>query len=108
MFKLPSANYKFTDKRVSPFSVMSVVLSLISFVALLVMLIMSYNLAGEVAMKMGMSTFLALIFSLTALVFSILTYFKKNVYHIISHIGTVISIINLVYIMYIYGVGMIG
>ena len=95
MFKLPSANYKFTDKRVSPFSVMSVVLSFI-------------NLAGKVAMKMGMSTFLALIFSLTALVFSILTYFKKNVYHIISHIGTVISTINLVYIMYIYGVGMIG
>ncbi len=108
MLKLPNANYKFTDKKISPFSVMSVSLSLISFVALLVSLIMSFKLAGQIELKVGLTTLLCLVFSLTALGLSIRTYFQKNVYHIFSHIGTLISAINILYIMYVYGVGMIG
>ncbi|MBO4347933.1 MAG: hypothetical protein J5515_06260 [Lachnospiraceae bacterium] len=108
MFKLPNANYKFTDKKLSPLSVMSMVLSIISFIALAVMLIMSFKLAGEVSMRTGVTTFLCLIFSLTALGLSIRTYFQKNVYHIFSHIGTAVSAVNLFYIMYVYGVGFMG
>ena len=108
MFKLPNANYKFTDKKLSPLSVMSMVLSIIAFIALLVLLIMSFKMAGNIPVRAGVTTFLCLIFSLTALVLSIRTYFQKNVYHIFSHIGTAVSAINLLYIMYVYGVGFMG
>lgn len=108
MIKLPNANYKFTDKKISPFSVMSVSLSLISFIALVILIIMSFKLAGQIELKVGLTTFLCLIFSLTALGLSIRTYFQKNVYHIFSHIGTGISAVNILFIMYVYGVGLIG
>ena len=108
MLKIPNANYKFTDKKISPLSVMSIVLSFISFVALLVTLIMSFKLAGKIEMKVGITTLLCLIFSLTALGLAIRTYFQKNVYHVFSHIGAGIGVVNILYIMYVYGIGMIG
>ncbi|MBO4776740.1 MAG: hypothetical protein J5515_08995 [Lachnospiraceae bacterium] len=108
MLKLPNTNYKFTDKKISPFSVMSMVLSSISFVALLVSLIISYNTAGQIAERFGVTAFLCVIFSLTALGLSIRTYFQKNVYHVFSNIGTGIAAVNLLYLMYVYGIGMIG
>jgi hypothetical protein len=108
MFKLPNANYKFTDKKVSPLSVMSIVLSFISFVALLVSLIMSFKLAGQIEGRVGITAILCLVFSLTSATLSIRTYFQKNVYHIFSHIGLGIAAVNIVYLMYVYGLGMIG
>ncbi|MBO4703177.1 MAG: hypothetical protein J5625_11055 [Lachnospiraceae bacterium] len=108
MFKLPNANYKFTDKKISPLSVMSIVLSFISFVALLVSLIMSFKLAGQIEGRVGITAILCLLFSLTSVVLSIRTYFQKNVYHIFSHIGLGIAAVNLIYLMYVYGLGMIG
>ena len=86
MIKVPNANYKFTDKKVSPFSVMSIVLSFVSFVALLASVIISFKTAGQVELKTGITTLLCLVFSLTALVLSIRTYFQKNVFHVFSHI----------------------
>lgn len=108
MLKLPNTNYKFTDKKISPFSVMSMVLSSISFVALVVSLIISYNTAGQIDERFGLTALLCVVFSLVSLGLSIRTYFQKNVYHVFSHIGIGIAAINLVYLMYIYGIGIIG
>lgn len=108
MIKLPNTDYKFTDKKISPLSVMSVVLSLISFIALFVSLIMSYKLAGQIEGKVGITALLCFVFSLTSIVLSIRTYFQKNVFHVFSHIGTAIGAVNLIYLMYVYGLGMIG
>ena len=107
-FKLPNTNYKFTDKKISPLSVMSMVLSFISFAALLVSLIMSFKLAGQVEARVGITALLCLLFSLTSIVLSIRTYFQKNVYHVFSHIGAAIGAVNILYLMYVYGLGMIG
>ncbi|MBO4310049.1 MAG: hypothetical protein J5856_03165 [Lachnospiraceae bacterium] len=108
MFKFPNANYKFTDKKISPLSVMSVVLSTISFITLIILLIVSYNTAGNIEVRFGQSAFLCALFSFAAIVLSIRTYFQKNVYHVFSNIGTAIAGINLIYLMYVYGLGMIG
>ena len=108
MIKLPNANYKFTDKKVSPFSVMSILLSFVSFAALLASVIISFKTAGQVELKTGITTLLCLVFSLTALVLSIRTYFQKNVFHVFSHIGAGIGAVNLLFIMYVYGLGMMG
>ncbi|MBP5528996.1 MAG: hypothetical protein J6X80_03000 [Lachnospiraceae bacterium] len=108
MFKLPNANYKFTDKKISPLSVMSIVLSFISFAALLVSLIMSFKLAGQIETRVGITAILCLVFSLTSVVLSIRTYFQKKVYHVFSHIGLAVAAVNLIYLMYVYGLGMIG
>ena len=106
--KLPNGSYKFTDKKVSPFSVMSMVLSIISFGALFIMLIISFNTAGNVSIRMGTSSLLCFIFSLVALGLAIRTYFQKNVFHIFSNIGVGFSVVNLLYLMYIYGLGVMG
>ena len=108
MFQLPNANYKFTDKKLSPFSVMSMVLSGISLVAILVSVIISFNLAGVIDKRIGVSMFLCLIFSLTAVGFSIRTYFQKNVFHVFSNIGLAVGMVNLFFIMYVYGIGIMG
>ena len=69
---------------------------------------MSFKLAGEIELKVGTTTLLCLVFSLVSLGLAIRTYFQKKVYHVFSHIGAGISAINLLYIMYVYGLGMIG
>lgn len=105
MFNIPNANYKFTDKKISPFSVMSMVLSFISLAAILASVIISFNLAGVIDKRIGMTMVLCFVFSLTALGFAIRTYFQKNIYHVFSNIGAAVSTINLLFIMYVYGIG---
>lgn len=108
MMKLPNSNYKFTDKKFSPFSIMSAVLSGISFVALFVLFVISYSNGGNVEQKAGATSVLCAVFSLTAIAFSIRTYFQKNVFHTLSHIGLGIGMVNLFYLMYIYGIGLMA
>lgn len=102
------ANYKFTDKKIDPGSVMSIVLSVLSTLANIAQIIISFNLAGNVAMKSGMTSILCVIFCFIALGLGIRTYFKKNVYYIFAHFGNVISSVNLLFLMYIYGIGLMA
>ncbi len=108
MIKLPNANYKFTDKKIPPLSVMSAVLSLVSLVALIVLFFMSYSAGGDIKQSAGTTSLLCAIFSFTAIGFSIRTYFQKNVFHVLSHIGLLISMINIFYLMYVYGIGLMA
>lgn len=108
MVNLPKANYKFTDKKIPPLSVMSAVLSTVALIALVVLFFFSYNVGGDVPVKTGTTSLLCAIFSLTAIGFSIRTYFQKNVFHVLSHVGLGIGMINLFYLMYIYGLGIMA
>lgn len=105
--KLPNTNYKFTDKKIPPESVMSSVLAIIAFVALVVMVIISFAVAGEVEMKFGITSVLCFIFSLVSVGLAIRTYFQKNVFHVLAHVGIGFSAVNLFFLMYIYGLGLL-
>lgn len=102
------SNYKFTDKKISPVSVMSIVLSSISSVAMIAQVFISFHLAGDVAMKSGITSLMCLLFSFVALGLAVSTYFKKNVFYVFAHVGLVISSINLFFLMYIYGLGIMA
>lgn len=102
------ANYKFTDKKIDPSSVMSIVLSFISTIANIAQVIISFHLAGDVAMKSGLTSIMCLVFCFVALGLGVSTYFRKNVFYIFAHVGIVISSVNLLFLMYIYGVGIMA
>lgn len=108
MVRLPNANYKFTDKKIPPLSVMSAVLSMVSLIALIILFFFSFNVGGEVPEKVGTTSLLCAVFSLTAIGFSIRTYFQKNVFHILAHVGLGIGMLNLFYLMYVYGLGIMA
>lgn len=108
MMKLPKANYKFTDKKIPPLSVMGAVLAVISLVTLTALLIISFLTAGQIEMKLGITTLMCLIFSLVSVVFSIRTLIQKNVFHVLAIFGLVVSSVNLLFLMYIYGLGVMG
>lgn len=105
--KLPNKSYKFTDKKIPPASVMSSVLAIIAFIALVTMIIISFAVAGEVEMKFGVTSILCLLFSVTSVGLAVRTYFQKNVFHVLSHVGVGFSVVNLFFLMYIYGLGLL-
>lgn len=106
--KLPNANYKFTDKKIPPLSVMSTTLSGISFVALLALLIVSFATGGQIEMKFGITSFMCFLFSIVSVVFSLITLCQKNVFHVLAIVGLAVSSVNLFFLMYIYGLGIVG
>lgn len=104
------SGFIFTNKKHSEKSIMSTVLGALGFITLLLIIIFSYNKAGENVGAYGLTCFLAFIYSIIGLILGILGKFEKESFYIFSYIGIGLSILDLFIISGIlyagaYGIG---
>lgn len=97
--------YKFSDKKISYYSVMGVVLGVVSGIALIIMTINSFKLRGQVPESYGLTFIVGFLFTVTGLGLGIKSRMEKEVYYFLSDIGITINVINLFYIIYVLGRG---
>ncbi|MCR4686154.1 MAG: DUF6142 family protein [Lachnospiraceae bacterium] len=103
-----SKKYKFTDKKIDNLSIMGIVLGSISLLALIAAIIISFFNDGQAFIRFGLTVILALIFSIVGEVLSIISRLQPDNYYILSDTGIVINTINLFFIMYIVGLGIMN
>ncbi len=103
-----SKKYKFTDKKIDNLSIMGIILGSISLLALIAAIIISFFNDGQAFIRFGLTVILALIFSIVGEVLSIISRLQPDNYYILSDTGIVINTINLFFIMYIVGLGIMN
>ena len=86
--------YKFTLKHHPKDGIMSAVLGLISFVAIILLFVLSYR-NGEASQQNGLTAALALIFALTGLVLGIVGNCHREVYRFFPTLGIVLNALTL-------------
>ena len=103
-----SKKYKFTDKKIDNLSIMGIVLGSISLLALIAAIIISFFNDGQAFIRFGLTVILALIFSIVGEVLSIISRLQADNYYNLSNTGIVINTVNLFFIMYIVGLGIMN
>ena len=109
--KLPffgQVTYKFSDKKISSFAIMSVVLGLISAIALIIMTVNSYKLNGEVPFAYGFTSCLSFVFALIGCAIGFYSRSDKDSYVFAGDIGIGINVIVLLYLLYVLGLGIMN
>lgn len=74
---------------------MSVILGVISIVALVTVIALAYRSGGEAAVKFGFTGVLAMIFSLTGMVLGVLTVCDKGYYRFFPVLGILLNLLAL-------------
>ncbi len=97
--------YKFTIKKISPWSVMSTILGSVSLISMILAIIFTFRNHGEARIGYGLTSILALIFSGTGMGLGIKTRLEKDMYYIFANIGIVINGIVLAFLIYILVLG---
>lgn len=99
--------YKFTIKKISPWSVMSTILGALSLLSMVLAIIFTFRNQGEAKVGYGMTAVLALLFSGTGLFLGIRTRLEKDMYYIFANIGIILNVLMLAFIIYILVLGVI-
>ncbi|MBQ8245980.1 MAG: hypothetical protein IJZ42_02525 [Lachnospiraceae bacterium] len=99
--------YKFTIKKISPWSVMSTILGAISLISMVLAIIFTFQNQGTAKPGYGLTAILALIFSGAGLVLGIRTRFEKDMYYIFANIGIALNGCMLAFLIYILVLGII-
>ena len=97
--------YKFTIKKISPWSVMSTILGVISMVSMLLTVIFTFHNHGEARIGYGLTSILSLIFSGVGMGLGIKTRLEKDMYYIFANSGIAVNSLVLVFIIYILVLG---
>ena len=97
--------YKFTIKKISPWSVMSTVLGVISLVSMLLAVIFTFHNQGEARIGYGLTSILSLIFSGVGMGLGIKTRLEKDMYYIFANSGIAVNSLVLAFIIYILVLG---
>lgn len=97
--------YKFTNKKVSPESVMSSVLGLVSIAGMVIRCVLSFKAGGNVNTGIAITCFLCLAFSVVGLVEGIRARIMKDMYYFLAYLGIILNALCLTFIMYIFGLG---
>ncbi|GEM_PF-1696365 len=103
-----SKKYKFTDKKIDNLSIMGIILGSISLLALIAAIIISFFNDGQAFIRFGLTVIVALVFSVVGEILSIVSRLQPDNYYILSDTGIVINTINLFFIMYIVGLGIMN
>lgn len=97
--------YKFTIKKVSPWSVMSTILGVVSMVSMILAIIFTFQNQGIAKVGYGMTSVFALIFTLAGLVLGIKTRLEKDMYYIFANIGIILNGCMLAFLIYVLVLG---
>ena len=97
--------YKFTIKKISPWSVMSTILVVISMVSMLLAVIFTFHNHGEARIGYGLTSILSLIFSGVGMGLGIKTRLEKDMYYIFANSGIAVNSLVLAFIIYILVLG---
>lgn len=97
--------YKFTIKQISPWSVMSTILGIVSLFFMLLAVIMTFRNQGEARVSYGMTSILALIFSGIGMGLGIKTRLEKDMYYIFANAGIILNGLMLAFLIYILVLG---
>lgn len=99
--------YKFTIKKISPWSVMSTILGVIALISMILAIIFTFRNQGDAKIGYGMTAILALIFSGTGEVLGIKTRMERDMYYIFANIGIVLNGLMLAFLIYILVLGIV-
>lgn len=97
--------YKFTIKKISPWSIMSTILGAISLVSMILAIIFTFQNQGVAKIGYGMTSVLALIFSGIGMGLGIKTRLEKDMYYIFANIGIGLNGFMLIFMIYILVLG---
>ncbi len=97
--------YKFTIKKISPWSVMSTILGVISLLSMVIAIILTFQNQGEAKVGYGITSAVALIFTIIGMILGIKTRFEKDMYYIFANIGIIINGLMLAFLVYVFVLG---
>lgn len=97
--------YKFTIKKVSPWSVMSTIFGIISMVSMILAIILTFQNQGVAQIGYGMTAVLALVFTVVGMVLGIKTRLEKDMYYIFANVGIILNGCMLAFLIYVLVLG---
>lgn len=106
--KKNKANYKFTNKEHPKRGIVSTILGIISLVAIVTAVYLTFCNKGTAFSGYGAGIFLALLFSLTGLTCGILSRMERDMYYIFPTIGIVTNSLALSAISFMLYAGAYG
>lgn len=97
--------YIFTNKKIAPISVTSTAFGVIAQVSLWVAIFLSFKAGGEAIIGYGFTTIAALLLSAAGIFLGVKARLEKDMFYVFAYVGMGINVINLFFIMYILGLG---
>ncbi|MDD6733732.1 MAG: DUF6142 family protein [Lachnospiraceae bacterium] len=97
--------YIFTNKKISPVSITSTAFGVIALVALCTAIFLSFKRGGDAPIGYGFTTIGSLMLSVAGLVLAVRSRLEKDMFYIFAYLGMGINVLNLFFIMYILGLG---
>ncbi|MCR4814273.1 MAG: DUF6142 family protein [Lachnospiraceae bacterium] len=101
-------HYKFTNKTIPLISIAGLSLGVMSFAALILEIVFTFQKGGVAPLSYGITTILCLIFSVAGLVFSIKGRMMPDVYIYFPTLGMIVNSVNIFGIIYIIGRGILS
>lgn len=103
--KKVNPHYKFTNKTVPQIAILGVSLGLMSLIAVILVIFLTFQNGGEARLSYGLTVAVALIFSLAGMVCSVKGRMMPDTYLFFSTFGIAINGVNIFLIIYILGRG---
>lgn len=101
-------SYIFTNRVQSKKGILATIFGLVSLIAVVLTIYLTYGTGQGAPANFGISLLLALLFSLTGFVVSIVSRFEKDVFYLFSYIGMVVNFITLACISFLLYAGARG
>lgn len=99
-------SYKFTNKKHPQKAILSLVLGLISLIGLIAAIYLSFAAGGATKRGYGLTGLLAGIYSLAGLSLGILSFRERNSFYVLSWAGTILNVLLLFAIGYLFSLGL--
>ena len=98
-------NYKFTNKRHPDQAIISLILGVISLAGVLSVIYLSGREGGVTRQGYGMTGLLAVVFSLAGVILGILSFRKRDSFHVLCWVGTILNLLILVGMGFLFSLG---
>jgi hypothetical protein len=101
-------HYKFTNKTVPLIAVVGLCLGAMSFLALVLTVLFTFQKGGETPLSYGLTWVVAFVFSAVGLFFSVKGRMRPDTYVFFPTIGMVVNSVNIFLVIYIMGRGILA